>query len=451
MLDIRAIRNDPELFRQGLHRKHTDATLIDDLLAADELWRVGLTEVEQLKSQRNKASEAIAVKKRNGADANEDIAQMKSVSDQIKALDEEVRVREARVTELLLTIPNVPHPTVPNGDSEDDNVPLRFYGQVPHFDFEPKPHFELAQDLGIADFERAVKITGSRFVLYKGLGAKLERSLASFMIDYQVESNGYIEMFPQFIANEESLVGTGNLPKFGDDMFKLEGLPYYLIPTAEIPLTNYYRDEILDVEMLPVKFAGYSSCFRSEAGSAGKDTRGLIRLHQFQKVELVNLVKPEDSYDALENLVRDCATILDALELPYRVIEICTADLGAKETKKYDLEVWLPAQQAYREISSCSNFEDYQARRASLRFRREEGAKPEFVHTLNGSGLAVGRTIAAILENGQQADGSVRLPKALVPYMGIDSLTPDNAAGAGLGAATAYSAASKASYAARRG
>lgn len=451
MLDIRAIRNDPEQFRAGLARKHADPGLIDQLLAADEAWRSGLTEVERLRSQRNKASEAIARTKKAGEDASDAIAEMKSVSDQIKTLDEEVRAHEAQVNDLLLTIPNIPHSSVPDGESEEDNVPLRFYGQVPEFDFEPKAHFDLAQDLGIADFERAVKITGSRFVLYKGLGAKLERALASFMLDYQVEQNGYVEMFPQFIANEESLVGTGNLPKFGEDMFKLEGLPYYLIPTAEIPLTNYYRDEILDASQLPVKFAGYSSCFRSEAGSAGKDTRGLIRLHQFQKVELVKLVKPEDSYEELENLVRDCATILDALELPYRIIEICAADLGAKETKKYDLEVWLPAQHTYREISSCSNFEDYQARRAGLRFRREDGAKPEFVHTLNGSGLAVGRTIAAILENGQQKDGSVRLPKALVPYMGTDVLTSEIIAGYGKGAADAVSVASKASREAQKG
>lgn len=263
-----------------------------------------------------------------------------------------------------------------------------------------------------------MKITGSRFVLYKGLGARLERALAAFMLDLHTDKHGYTEMFPAFIANEESLVGTGNLPKFGDEMFKLEGLPYYLIPTAEVPLTNYYRDEILSADQLPTKFAGYSSCFRSEAGSAGKDTRGLIRLHQFQKVELVLLVHPDKSYEMLEQLTRDCADVLEALELPYRQIEICTGDLGSKDAKKYDLEVWIPASNTYREISSCTNFEEFQARRANLRFRPDESSKPEFVHTLNGSGLAVGRTVAAILENNQQADGSVRIPKALVPYMG---------------------------------
>lgn len=423
MLDIRAIRNDPERFKQGIQRKGADTALIDRLLAVDESWRAGLTEVERLKSVRNKASEAIAQKKKQGLDASEDIAQMREVSDQIKALDETVKTDEQKVQDLLLEIPNIAHDSVPTGASEEENVPLRFWGEKPQFSFEPKPHWEIAQDLDIVDFERGVKITGSRFVLYKGLGAKLERALASFMLDYQAEKNGYEEMFPAFVANEASLIGTGNLPKFGDEMFKLEGLPYYLIPTAEIPLTNYYRDEILDGTQLPVKFAGYSASFRSEAGAAGKDTRGLIRLHQFQKVELVKLVHPETSYHELESLVEDAADILEALELPYRVIEICTGDLGAKETKKYDLEVWLPASQMYREISSCSNFADYQARRANLRFRRETTSKPEFVHTLNGSGLAVGRTVAAILENGQQADGSVRIPQALVPYMGVDVIT----------------------------
>ncbi|MCL6455125.1 MAG: serine--tRNA ligase [Alicyclobacillus sp.] len=430
MLDIRAIRNNPEMFRQGLRRRHADPSVIDDLLAVDERWRAALTETEQLKSLRNKTSEAIAAKKKQGQDASEDIRRMKDVSDQIKRLDEEVRDLDTKLQDYLLGLPNVPHESVPDGRSEEENVPLRYVGERPTFDFQPKPHWEIAQALDIVDFERAVKITGSRFVLYKGLGAKLERALAAFMLDYQVEKNGYTEMFPAFIANDTSLVGTGNLPKFGDEMFKLEGLPYYLIPTAEIPLTNYYRDEILDASMLPVKFAGYSASFRSEAGSAGKDTRGLIRLHQFQKVELVKLVHPDTSYQALEELVEDAADILDALQLPYRVIEICTGDLGAKETKKYDLEVWLPAANQYREISSCSNFEDYQARRANLRFRPAEGARPEYVHTLNGSGLAVGRTVAAILENGQQADGSVRLPEALVPYMGTDIIRSASAKGA---------------------
>ncbi|GGJ07133.1 serine--tRNA ligase [Alicyclobacillus cellulosilyticus] len=420
MLDIRAIRNDPDRFRTGLRRKHADPALIDELLAADAAWRKALTESEQLKSRRNKTSEAIATKKRQGLDASDDIREMREVSERIKVLDDEVRQLEARVQELLLGIPNIPHESVPDGESEADNVVVRHWGERPAFMFPPRPHWEIAQMLDIVDFERAVKITGSRFVAYKGLGAKLERALASFMLDFHIERHGYTEVFPAFIANEESLIGTGNLPKFGEEMFKLEGLPYYLIPTAEVPLTNLYRDEILAASDLPVLLAGYSACFRSEAGSAGKDTRGLIRLHQFQKVELVKLVAPEESYQALERLVEECAAILEALHLPYRVVEICTGDLGFKETKKYDLEVWLPAQETYREISSCSNFEDFQARRANLRFRREEGAKPEYLHTLNGSGLAIGRTVAAILENYQQEDGSVRIPDALVPYMGVD-------------------------------
>ncbi|SIS83103.1 serine--tRNA ligase [Alicyclobacillus vulcanalis] len=418
MLDIRAIRQQPDVFKAKLKRKKVDPAEIDRLLEADAKWRDHLAEVERLKALRNQTSEAIARKKRQGEDAADDIARMREVSDRIQALDEEVRELERHVRDLLLALPNVPHDSVPDGESEDDNPVIRTWGEPPKFGFEPKPHWEIAEALDIVDSERAVKITGSRFVLYKGLGARLERALANFMLDFHVERHGYTEMFPAFIANEESLVGTGNLPKFGDEMFKLEGLPFYLIPTAEVPLTNYYRDEILQAEDLPVKFAGYSACFRSEAGSAGKDTRGLIRLHQFQKVELVNLCLPEQSYDVLEQLTREAEAVLEALELPYRRIEICTGDLGAKDAKKYDIEVWLPAQNRYREISSCTNFEDYQARRANLRFRREERGKPEFVHTLNGSGLAIGRTVAAILENYQQEDGSVVIPRALVPYMG---------------------------------
>ncbi|GLG02559.1 serine--tRNA ligase [Alicyclobacillus hesperidum subsp. aegles] len=424
MLDIRSIRQEPDTFKAKLGRKGVESAAIDDLLAADEAWRAALAEVERLKALRNATSEAIAQKKRNKEDASEDIARMREVGDQIQTLDEKVRQHEAVVRDMLLALPNVPHDSVPDGESEADNPVLKTWGEIPEFGFSPRPHFEIAEELGIVDTERAVKITGSRFVLYKGLGARLERALAAFMLDLHVDKHGYTEMFPAFIANEESLIGTGNLPKFGDEMFKLEGLPYYLIPTAEVPLTNYYRDEILSLDELPVKFAGYSSCFRSEAGSAGKDTRGLIRLHQFQKVELVNLCLPERSYDVLETLTRECEEVLEALELPYRRIEICTGDLGAKDAKKYDIEVWLPAANTYREISSCTNFEDFQARRANLRFRRSDTSRPEFLHTLNGSGLAVGRTVAAILENNQEADGSVRIPKALVPYMGgIERIT----------------------------
>ncbi|GLV14981.1 serine--tRNA ligase [Alicyclobacillus hesperidum] len=424
MLDIRSIRQEPDLVKAKLGRKGVSPTAIDELLAVDEAWRAALAEVERLKALRNSTSEAIAQKKRNKEDASDDIARMREVGDQIQTLDEKVRQHEVTVRDMLLALPNLPHDSVPDGESEADNPVLKTWGDVPQFSFTPRPHFEIAEELGIVDTERAVKITGSRFVLYKGLGARLERALAAFMLDLHVDKHGYTEMFPAFIANEDSLIGTGNLPKFGDEMFKLEGLPYYLIPTAEVPLTNYYRDEILSLNDLPVKFAGYSSCFRSEAGSAGKDTRGLIRLHQFQKVELVNLCLPEHSYEVLETLTRECEEVLEALELPYRRIEICTGDLGAKDAKKYDIEVWLPAANTYREISSCTNFEDFQARRANLRFRRSDTSRPEFVHTLNGSGLAVGRTVAAILENNQEADGSVRIPKALVPYMGgIERIT----------------------------
>lgn len=426
MLDIRAIRQNPDEFKVKLGRKKVRPETIDALLAADEAWRASLVETERLKALRNSTSEAIAVKKKNKEDATDDIARMREVGEQIKALDETVREQEAAVQDILLGLPNVPHASVPEGETEEDNPIIRSWGNQPSFDFTPKPHFEVAEALGILDIERAVKITGSRFVLYKGLGARLERALAAFMLDLHTTRHGYTEIFPAFIANEESLVGVGNLPKFGDEMFKLEGMPYYLIPTAEVPLTNYYRDEILTVEQLPVKFAGYSSCFRSEAGSAGKDTRGLIRLHQFQKVELVNLCLPEHSYDVLEQLTLECEAVLQALELPYRTIEICTGDLGSKDAKKYDIEVWIPASDTYREISSCTNFEEFQARRANLRFRRDDSSRPEYVHTLNGSGLAVGRTVAAILENNQEADGSVRIPKALVPYMGgVERITAD--------------------------
>lgn len=422
MLDIRMIRQNPQMFRDGLQRKRADPELVDALLQLDKEWRDNLSQVEQLKSLRNKTSEEIARKKKSKEDASASIVQMREVSNQIKNLDETVKHLEEQLVQLSLELPNLPHDSVPEGRSEEDNVVVRTWGAPRTANFSLRPHWDIAQDLDIVDFERAVKITGSRFVLYKGLGSKLERALANFMLDYQVEKNGYTEMFPPFVANETSLVGTGNLPKFGEDMFKLEGYPYYLIPTAEVPLTNYYRDEILDSKDLPIKFAGYTASFRSEAGSAGKDTRGLIRLHQFQKVELVKLVRPEDSYQELDTLVEDCADILEALDLPYRVVEICTGDLGFKETKKYDLELWLPSANTYREVSSCSNFEDFQARRANLRFRRDEKSRPEYVHTLNGSGLAVGRTLAAILENYQQVDGSVRIPEVLVPYMGTDAL-----------------------------
>jgi len=364
--------------------------------------------------------------KRNKENADDLIARMREVGEEIKKLDAELVEIEEKFKDMMMRLPNLPHESVPIGESEDDNVVEYTWGDVPKFDFEVKPHWDLATDLGIIDFERAAKVTGSRFVFYRGLGAKLERALANFMLDLHVEEHGYEEMLPPVIVNRDSLLGTGQLPKFEEDVFKLAETDYFMIPTAEVPVTNFYRDEILSADMLPKAFAAYSACFRSEAGSAGRDTRGLIRQHQFNKVELVRFVKPEESYEQLELLTSHAEKVLQLLELPYQRVKMCTADLGFTAAKKYDLEVWMPAQNKYREISSCSNFEDFQARRANIRFRREHGAKPEYVHTLNGSGLAIGRTVAAILENYQQEDGSVVIPKALRPYMGgKEVITPN--------------------------
>ncbi|MEH7087303.1 serine--tRNA ligase, partial [Neobacillus drentensis] len=350
--------------------------------------------------------------------ADDLILEMREVSDRIKEMDEEVRTLDEKITELTLAIPNIPNENTPIGASEDDNVEIRKWSEPRSFDFEPKAHWDIAQELGILDFEAAAKVTGSRFVFYRGLGARLERALLNFMMDLHSDQHGYEEVLPPYIVNRDSLIGTSQLPKFEEDLFKLRDTDYYLIPTAEVPVTNIHREEILNVEDLPKKFVAFSACFRSEAGSAGRDTRGLIRQHQFNKIELVKLVKPEESYAALEELTANAEKVLQLLELPYRVLALCTADIGFASAKTYDLEVWLPESNTYREISSCSNFEDFQARRANIRFRREAKGKPEFIHTLNGSGLAIGRTVAAILENYQQADGSVSIPKVLQPYMG---------------------------------
>lgn len=352
---------------------------------------------------------------------------MREVGDRIKAIDHELKEVEEKLNHLLLSIPNIPHESVPFGEDEDDNMLARDWGEVRDFGFEPKPHWDLATELDILDFERAAKVTGSRFVFYKGLGARLERALLNFMMDLHADQHGYTEMLPPQIVNRDSLTGTGQLPKFAEDVFKLEELDYFLIPTAEVPVTNYHRDEILDIDDLPKKYVAYSANFRSEAGSAGRDTRGLIRRHQFNKVELVQFVKPEESYEALENLTGNAEKVLQLLKLPYRVMSMCTGDLGFTAAKKYDIEVWIPSYETYREISSCSNFEAFQARRAGIRFRREQGGKPEYVHTLNGSGLAIGRTVAAILENYQEEDGSITIPEVLRPYMGgLETITaPD--------------------------
>ncbi|MCM3745708.1 serine--tRNA ligase [Sporosarcina luteola] len=418
MLDIKLLRANFDEVKEKLTKRGEDLTELDKFVGLDEKRRELIAKVEVLKAERNEVSQKVAEMKRNKENADDVIARMREVGDEIKTLDEQLHQVEEDLNYIMMRIPNIPHESVPVGDSEDDNVEVRTWGEKPEFGFEPKPHWEIGTDLNLLDFERAAKVTGSRFVFYRGLGARLERALISFMLDLHSEEHGYEEMLPPYLVNRTSLTGTGQLPKFEEDAFLIEEEDYFLIPTSEVPVTNYYRDEILDGAQLPIAYTAYSTNFRSEAGSAGRDTRGLIRQHQFNKVELVRFVKPEESYDELEKLTGHAEKVLQLLGLPYRVLKMCTADLGFTAAKKYDIEVWIPTQDTYREISSCSNFEDFQARRASIRFRREQGAKPEFVHTLNGSGLAVGRTVAAILENFQQEDGSVVIPEVLRPYMG---------------------------------
>lgn len=418
MLDIKYLRQNFEEVKAKLAHRGEDLSDLDQFETLDTKRRELIAKTEELKAKRNTVTKDIAELKKNKQDADEKIKEMRAVGDEVKAIDEELRAVEEKLQLMMLSIPNIPHESTPIGETEDDNVEVRVWGDVPVPAFEQKPHWELATDLGLLDFEKAAKVTGSRFVFYKGLGARLERALINFMMDLHAEEHGYEEMLPPYMVNRDSMTGTGQLPKFEEDAFKLEGWDYFLVPTAEVPVTNYYRDDILSVELLPQKFVAYSASFRSEAGSAGRDTRGLIRQHQFNKVELVQFVKPEESYDRLEELTGHAETVLQKLELPYRVLSMCTADLGFTAAKKYDIEVWMPSNDTYREISSCSNFEDFQARRSGIRFRREEKAKPEFVHTLNGSGLAVGRTVAAILENYQNADGTITIPTVLQPYMG---------------------------------
>ena len=417
MLDLRMIRQNPDKVREALLSKGETAP-INELLALDERRRNILTDVEKLKAERNEVSDQVARLKREKQDAQGLIEEMRVVSQKIKDYDDELREVDAALQDILLRIPNLPHESVQIGASEADNVEIRRWGEQTKFDFEPLPHWELGVNLDIIDFERAGKVTGSRFYFLKGAGARLERALMNFMLDLHTTEHGYREVFPPFMVNQVSATGTGQLPKFGEDMFKIEGLEYYLVPTAEVPITNLYRDEILNAEDLPIYHVAYSACFRSEAGSAGRDTRGLVRVHQFNKVELVKFVLPENSYDELEKLTSNAETVLQKLGIPYRVSQMCTADLGFTAAKKYDPEVWMPSYGRYVEISSCSNFEDFQARRANIRFRRDKGAKPEFVHTLNGSGIAIGRCLAAVLENYQQADGSILVPEVLRPYMG---------------------------------
>ncbi|MDF2855012.1 MAG: seryl-tRNA synthetase [Neobacillus sp.] len=418
MLDIKVLRANFAEVKEKLKYRGEDLTDLGKFEDLDQRRRELIVEAEQLKSKRNEVSQQVAALKREKVDADHLITEMREVGDKIKVLDEELRSVEETLELLLLSIPNIPHESVPIGETEDENVEIRQWGKVPDFEFEAKPHWDVADHLGILDFERAGKVTGSRFVFYKGLGARLERALMNFMLDLHVDEHGYTEILPPYLVNRASMTGTGQLPKFEEDAFLIESEDYFLVPTAEVPVTNFHRDEILKGEDLPIRFAAYSACFRSEAGSAGRDTRGLIRQHQFNKVELVKFVKPEDSYEELEKLTNDAEKVLQLLELPYRVLSMCTGDLGFTAAKKYDIEVWIPSYGTYREISSCSNFEAFQARRANIRFRRDPKAKPEHVHTLNGSGLAVGRTVAAILENYQQADGTVVIPKVLRPYMG---------------------------------
>ena len=417
MLDMKFVRENLDEVRQMLKNRNNPLNL-DDFVELDKKRRELLQQTEELKAERNKVSKEISAMKKNKEDAAGKIAAMREVGTKISALDGELRDVEAKLKDIMLHIPNMPREDVPIGKDDTENPEVRRWGEPTKFDFEPKAHWDIGADLDILDADRAAKVTGARFTFYKGLGARLERACINFMMDLHANKHGYTEMLAPYIANKDSMIGTGQLPKFAEDMFKLEGMDYYLVPTAEVPTTNYYRDEILDGDKLPQYFSCYTACFRAEAGSAGRDTRGLIRQHQFNKVEMIKFVKPETSWEELDKMVDNAEDVLRILGLPYHVVKLCTGDMSFTSATTYDLEVWFPAQNKYREISSCSNCTDYQARRANIKFRRTPKAKPEFVHTLNGSGLAVGRTVAAILENYQQADGSVVVPKALVPYMG---------------------------------
>lgn len=417
MLDLKFVREHPQIVREAIINKNEPADL-DRLLALDQDRRRLLQEAEELKQLRNRVSKEIGLAKADRAVVERKKEEMRQVSAKIKALDEELRRIDGEMEQLLLRLPNIPDPVVPLGQDEADNQELRSWGWPPEFSFTPRPHWEIGEMLGIIDFPRAGKIAGSRFALYCGDGARLERALIRFMLDLHTSKHGYREIFPPFLVNSGSMIGTGQLPKFAEDAFKIEGTDYYLIPTAEVPVTNMHRDEILDIDELPLYYVAYSACFRAEAGAHGRDTRGLIRQHQFNKVELVKFVLPENSAAELESLTRDAERVLQLLGLPYRVMLMCSGDLGFAAAKKYDLEVWLPSAGTYREISSCSNFTDFQARRAGIRYRPAPGQKAQFVHTLNGSGVAIGRTVAAILENYQQEDGSVILPEVLRPYFG---------------------------------
>ncbi len=421
MLAIRTIRENPDRVKKALADRGADVDL-DRLLELDARRREILQELEALRGRRNQVSKDVGRIKREGGDPSALMAEMREVGSRIKALEAELREVEPGLDALLMQIPNIPHASVPVGRTEEDNQVVRTWGEPPDLGFEPLPHWEIGERLGILDFERAAKITGARFVVLRGLGSRLERALIQFMLDLHTAEHGYEEVWPPFMVNSRAMTGTGQLPKFEEDLFHVSGTDYYLVPTAEVPVTNLHADEILREEELPVRYTAYTPCFRAEAGAYGKDTRGMIRQHQFDKVELVKFAHPEGSYEELESLTRNAEEVLRRLGLPYRVVTLCTGDLGFSSAKTYDIEVWIPSQGVYREISSCSNFEDFQARRANIRFRPKGGKGTRLVHTLNGSGLAVGRTLVAILENFQQEDGSVLIPEALRPYMGVDRI-----------------------------
>ena len=426
MLDIKRLREDFDNVKAAVERRGKGDFGIDNVMVFDEKRRSILAEVEQMKNLQKIESKKIPQMKKNGEDTTALMEEMKELSDKIRVLDEQVSEAEANLKDALLNVPNTPHPTVPDGKDDQDNVELRKWGEPTSFDFEPKAHWDIGEDLDILDFERAAKLSGTRFTVYKGLGARLERSVINFMLNLHTEEHGFTEILPPFMVGRAAMTGTGQLPKFEDDMFHVPAKDHFLIPTAEVPVTNLRAGEILDGADLPIYYTAYTPCFRKEAGSAGRDTRGLIRQHQFNKVELVKFANPDNSYDELESLTHAAEEVLQILNIPYRVVKLSAGDLGFSSAMTYDIEVWMPSYGRYVEISSCSNFEDYQARRANIRFRREPKGKAEFVHTLNGSGLAVGRTVAAILENYQQADGSVIIPDALRPFTGFDKIEKVN-------------------------
>ncbi|WP_456325728.1 serine--tRNA ligase [Desulfonauticus submarinus] len=424
MLDLKFVRKNLDVVKEALIKRNMDFQW-DEFLSLDEERRSLIHRVEKLKEERNRSSQEVAQKKKKQEDVQELVERLSTISKEIKELDAKLRKIDEKFNNILLTIPNIPHSSVPIGKDEGENKVIKVWGDVPKFNFQPKEHWEIGKILQGLDFSRAAKLTGSRFVVMWGWAAKLERALINFMLDIHTKEHGYLEILPPFIVNADSMQATGQLPKFKEDLFKLEGVEYYLIPTAEVPVINLHRDEVLQAEQLPINYTAYTPCFRSEAGSYGRDTKGIIRQHQFDKVELIRFVHPEDSYEELERLVRHAEKILQLLELPYRVVALCTGDLGFSAAKTYDLEVWLPGQNKYREISSCSNCEDFQARRANIRLKDKKNKKIKYPHILNGSGLAIGRTLVAILENYQQEDGTVIVPKVLKPYLnGLSKIEP---------------------------